>query len=491
MSDNLRITEEHLLLFAAASLDFNPLHRSETYARTTSFGERVVYGVLGVLASLARVEPPAGKFIAKVSVDFRSALLLGIEYAIRIEPRGGDVVVADLIDGQTILVRTRLWFADGVPRKATFPDRAVAPRRSARFLADGELTLGLRFEGEYGPPEKAYLDLLRFIGLDRNKTGDGPIIALLCSSYLTGMELPGERAAYVGLEAEFFPAHVNAPITFQIGLQALDERLGRIQSRFELTSGREPFVRGEVISIARPLRSPVARPAPRSAISTGAAKTALVIGASRGLGAALALSLAASGYRVTGIYAQSDEDARAVLLAAEGLSGRLDLIRGDATDVAWCESVMERIGNAGALDLLVCSAAPSIHPLHVQSAFLERIQSYVQKGFALVSTPLCTFLGMVSQASGAVLLISSVVVQEPVPNWPHYVAMKSAVEGLVKSASLEYPTVSFWIARPNKVRTDLTDTPLGRLNAEDPAELAARLINRIVAETAIGGVRYC
>ena len=205
MSDNLRITEEHLLLFAAASLDFNPLHRSETYARTTSFGERVVYGVLGVLASLARVEPPAGKFIAKVSVDFRSALLLGIEYAIRIEPRGGDVVVADLIDGQTILVRTRLWFADGVPRKATFPDRAVAPRRSARFLADGELTLGLRFEGEYGPPEKAYLDLLRFIGLDRNKTGDGPIIALLCSSYLTGMELPGERAAYVGLEAEFLP----------------------------------------------------------------------------------------------------------------------------------------------------------------------------------------------------------------------------------------------------------------------------------------------
>ncbi len=216
-----------------------------------------------------------------------------------------------------------------------------------------------------------------------------------------------------------------------------------------------------------------------------------MIGASRGLGAALALSLAASGYRVTGIYAQSDEDARAVLLAAEGLSGRLDLIRGDATDVAWCESVMERIGNAGALDLLVCSAAPSIHPLHVQSAFLERIQSYLQKGFALVSTPLCTFLGMVSQASGAVLLISSVVVQEPVPNWPHYVAMKSAVEGLVKSASLEYPTVSFWIARPNKVRTDLTDTPLGRLNAEDPAELAARLINRIVAETAIGGVRYC
>ncbi len=490
MTYNLRITEEHLLLFGAASLDFNPLHRSEAYARTTSFGERLVYGVLGVLASLARVEPPAGKVIARIRVDFRGPLLLGIDYAIRIEPRG-DVVVADLMDGQTILIRTRFWFADGVPRKATFAANPVAPRQSARFLTDAELTPGLAFAGEYGPAQESYLGLLDRLGLNRDKIGDAPVITLLCSSYLTGMELPGERAAYVGLEAEVIPAQLIAPVTFQIRLQELDERLGRIQCRFELSTGAESFARGEVISIARPLRSPVARPLLLSSVPTGTGKTALVIGASRGLGAAMALTLAASGYHVTGTYAQSDEDARSVLLAAEGLSGRLELIRGDATDVAWCESVMQRIGNAGALDLLICSAAPSIHPFHVQSAYLERIQSYLQKGFALVSTPLCTFLGMVSQASGAVLLISSVAVQEPVPNWPHYVAMKAAVEGLVRSAALEYPTISFWIARPNKVRTDLTDTPLGRLNAEDPSEVAARLINRVLTEPATGGVRYC
>lgn len=491
MTYSLRIREEHVLLFGAASLDFNPLHRSEAYARTTSFGERVVYGVLGVLASLARVDPPPGKVVSKIRVDFRGSLHLDIDYVIRIERRDGGLVVADLMDGQTILTRTRFWFGEGIPDKATFPANGVAPRHSARFLADAELTPGLSFSGEYGPSGDAYLDLLNCLGLNRDEIGDRPVITLLCSSYLTGMELPGERAAYVGLEAEFMPAPVSVPLNFTIRLQTLDERLSRIQCPFELTSGAEPFARGEVVSIARPLRSPVTRPMPLSDMPAATGKTALVIGASRGLGAALALTLAASGYRVIGTYAQSDEDARAVLLAAEGLSGRLDMIRGDATDVAWCETVVERIGNAASLDLLVCSAAPSIHPLHVQRAFLGRIQSYLQNGFALVSTPLCTFLGMLSQASGTVLLISSVAVLEPVPNWPHYVAMKAAVEGLVRSAALEYPTVSFWIARPSKVRTDLTDTPLGRLNAESPADVAMRLVNRVLTEPAAGGVRYC
>jgi NAD(P)-dependent dehydrogenase (short-subunit alcohol dehydrogenase family) len=89
-----------------------------------------------------------------------------------------------------------------------------------------------------------------------------------------------------------------------------------------------------------------------------------------------------------------------------------------------------------------------------------------------------------------VLLVSSLAVENPPAIWPHYVALKSAVEGLVRVAASEYPNVSFCISRPNKLLTDMINTPIGRTNAEDPTSAAMRILSRAVTVLQPGSVAY-
>src|SRR5438105_1637865 len=110
----LQFEEQHLQLFSAASLDFNPLHLSEAYAHRTPFGERVVYGILGCMASLARLSPPPGKTPASVSIDFKSPLTLGVQYAVNANIDAGNMKVS-LMDGTSLALRMQLTFSDGCP----------------------------------------------------------------------------------------------------------------------------------------------------------------------------------------------------------------------------------------------------------------------------------------------------------------------------------------------------------------------------------------
>ena len=93
--------------------------------------------------------------------------------------------------------------------------------------------------------------------------------------------------------------------------------------------------------------------------------------------------------------------------------------------------------------------------------------------------PLTAFLDLVSSSHGSVLLVSSAAVDEPPKAWPHYVAMKAAAEGFVKTAAASYGDVRFRIARPAKIATEFTNTPMGRLDAEDPASVALRMVNEL------------
>src|SRR2546430_1754268 len=118
----LRFEEEHLQRFSAASFDFNPLHLSDAYARRTPFGERVVYGILGCMAGLARLIPPLGKAPAGVSIDFKSPLTLGVKYALTAKYDASGNVKASLLDGTSLATRMQLTFRDGSPGQVELPE---------------------------------------------------------------------------------------------------------------------------------------------------------------------------------------------------------------------------------------------------------------------------------------------------------------------------------------------------------------------------------
>src|SRR5947209_3733814 len=91
---------------------------------------------------------------------------------------------------------------------------------------------------------------------------------------------------------------------------------------------------------------------------TLAGKVALVTGAGRRVGQAIAVALGAQGMRVIVHYNESDAGARETVRLIEARGGRADVISGDLTHVASCEQLIDdTVKLAGGLDLLVNSAA--------------------------------------------------------------------------------------------------------------------------------------
>jgi NAD(P)-dependent dehydrogenase (short-subunit alcohol dehydrogenase family) len=488
----VRFLEEHLRCFSAASLDFNPAHLSESYARRTSSGQRVVYGMLGLLACLREIQLPAHQIPFELRIDLKTPLVLDVDYAISIEQGDSSSAKVMLRDGSATMMRARLEFHRGVPFHANLPATGVAPRRVSRTLEASEFEPMPVFNGVYSPARLAYQKLLTLLRIDRNVWGDALPLAALCSSYVTGMELPGERATYSGLRLRILRQAVDVPFSFRIALDSYNTQFGLVQSQFALRDATGIWAEGEISAIARPPRCSGITAQIEAGSGRFAGIVALIIGASRGLGAAMALELVAEGGTVVGVYAQSQEDADEVLATSNRLPGRLVMERGDASDLDWCIALKSRVrAEFGRLDLLVCSAAPAIQPLRVEEAYYGRIQAYIAKGLALVAAPLSSFLELVSASGGSVMVISSSAVEEPPAVWPHYVALKAAVEGFVRTAAVGNPKVTFWIARLGRMLTDLSDTPMGRLDAETPQSVARRILEHARGQAVSTGVRFC
>ena len=117
-----------------------------------------------------------------------------------------------------------------------------------------------------------------------------------------------------------------------------------------------------------------------------------------------------------------------------------------------------------------------------------RIIDHIARSVALAVSPMAAVLDLVDASRGWCVVISSSAVVLPPADWPHYVAAKHALEGLTQAVAREYANVSFLVVRPPRLRTDLTNSPLGRHSAMPVAPVAAAIVRRISGEAAPGRV---
>lgn len=161
---------------------------------------------------------------------------------------------------------------------------------------------------------------------------------------------------------------------------------------------------------------------------------ALVTGASRGLGAAIARRLAADGHDVAVNYATSDEAAQAVVVDIEQAGGRAMAVRADITDEAGVAALRAEVRKAlGPVSVLVVNATgpqPAVPAAETRWADVERHFAFFVRSPVLL---LAEFLpDLRAAASGRVVHIGSdVVTGAPVGN-SGYVAAKSAQLGLAR-----------------------------------------------------------
>jgi 3-oxoacyl-[acyl-carrier protein] reductase len=206
-------------------------------------------------------------------------------------------------------------------------------------------------------------------------------------------------------------------------------------------------------------------------------KTALVTGASRGIGRAIAQELSRAGAAVViGYHSGSDE---AATLASE--IG----VRAVQADVSTVEGARQLVGEAGDVDILVNNAGIT------RDGVLARMSD--EDWRAVIDTNLSSVFytcravtrPMMKKRSGAIVNVSSIVGVHG--NWgqTNYAASKAGIIGFTKSLARELGSrgVRANVVAPGYVRSRLTDaipdearetmlanTPLGRLG--DPEDVA-------------------
>ncbi|MFN8222768.1 MAG: 3-oxoacyl-[acyl-carrier-protein] reductase [Gaiellales bacterium] len=206
-------------------------------------------------------------------------------------------------------------------------------------------------------------------------------------------------------------------------------------------------------------------------------QTALVTGASKGIGRAIALELGAAGATVVVGYRSGREEAEEV---AAAIGGRA--VQADVSDAASAAALVDA---AGDLDILVNNAGLTRDGLIARMSD-DDWDTVIQTNLASVFyTCRAVARPMMKRRGGAIVNVSSIVGVHGNPGQTNYAASKAGIIGFTKSLARELGSrnVRANVVAPGYVKTQLTDvlpeeataamltaTPLGRLG--EPADVA-------------------
>ncbi|MDZ5661348.1 SDR family oxidoreductase [Nocardioides sp. S-58] len=166
----------------------------------------------------------------------------------------------------------------------------------------------------------------------------------------------------------------------------------------------------------------------------GSAGVAVVTGASRGLGAAIALRLAASGRPVAVNYLRGREGADSVVARIRDAGGVAEAFAADVVDEDGVSSLFDRVaGTLGPVTAVVANATGPQPEVGVDDlswrSHLDQLEFFVKSPTLLVQAALAS---MRASGEGRVILIGSDLADRAAPRMSAYVAAKNAQVGLVK-----------------------------------------------------------
>lgn len=225
-------------------------------------------------------------------------------------------------------------------------------------------------------------------------------------------------------------------------------------------SGKEPAPRGK-------------DPAPSQAPS--AQGCALVTGASRGIGRAIALELARRGLTVVVNYVENDAAAAEVVEAITALGAKAFAVRADVARVGEVTSLFREIDErAGPLEVLVCNAGVTRDTLLGASEPADFDSILGSNLGGVVNCCREASRRMVARRRGSIVTLSSVAAQRPGRGQTNYAASKGAVEAFTRALAVELAPRKI---RVNSVAPGIIDTAMtAELMAVAPDEIKRRVL---------------
>jgi 3-oxoacyl-[acyl-carrier protein] reductase len=217
-------------------------------------------------------------------------------------------------------------------------------------------------------------------------------------------------------------------------------------------------------------------------------RCALITGAARGIGRAIALKLAEAGANIGVNYRQRDHEANEVVEAIRKLGAKAIAVRADVADGTKAKAMVAKIeGEIGSIDILVNNAGVALHRSLddlTEADFDHTIAVNLKSAF------LCTQLvlpHMRTQQWGRIVNISSGAARGAGVVGIHYNASKAGMEGLTRgyAARLVKEGITVNAVAPSLIQTDMIPArsaaagkvPLGRLGLpEEVAQVVVMVI---------------
>jgi NAD(P)-dependent dehydrogenase (short-subunit alcohol dehydrogenase family) len=181
---------------------------------------------------------------------------------------------------------------------------------------------------------------------------------------------------------------------------------------------------------------------------------AIVTGASRGFGRAVAAALLDRGWTVVADARRADD---LKTTAAELNSSRLIALPGDVTDPSHRDALVAAAVEAGSLRLLVNNASrlgPSPQPVLADYPASELSAVYQANVFAPLAL-IQAALPALTDNAGVIVNLSSDAAVEPYPGWGGYGSSKAALDQLSAVLAAEASAVSVYAFDPGDMRTEM------------------------------------
>ncbi|KZM75311.1 SDR family NAD(P)-dependent oxidoreductase [Nocardia terpenica] len=468
-----RLTDADVAAYADAVGDRNPLHVDADFARRSPYGRPIAHGALvATLALAALFDTVDPRLVHGIRTTFRQPAVPGRRYEIEWTLTPGEAR-GRVSFGGVEAVGIRCTLGPGLRFSEEHSDcvpHLMQPRRLDPADPPGPET------GCYAVDHRGIAALAdRLIG---GRVPEHVATVLGWVSYWTGMCTPGRDALLVAFAVDLLGAGFG-PIEFHTDAPDVDRRSGLITLHARTRCGVSADVTVESL-----VREPVPGPDPAELAavlppsSALAGRTVLVVGGSRGLGAAVSLGLAGQGARVLVGCSRSPD---ALLAAAPDQRDRLRPVVVDASKPRALDAALPDTP----LDGVVVLAAPAIPTLPLAPDAVDSATEFLTESARLVLAPLSVCTGRL-RPEASVVLVSSEAVTDPPQGWAHYAAAKFAVEGLAHYVARHHSwRVS--VVRPPRLWTELTNTPGGRARSNPIGPVAAAIVGAFTAPAGAPG----
>jgi NAD(P)-dependent dehydrogenase (short-subunit alcohol dehydrogenase family) len=220
-------------------------------------------------------------------------------------------------------------------------------------------------------------------------------------------------------------------------------------------------------------------------------KVALITGASRGLGAALARTLAQRGWAL--VLDARNADALDAVVSELGAAPAVEAVAGDVTDPAHRAALVAAAERFGRLDLLVNNASTlgaSPQP-RLEDWSLDGVRAVYETNVVAPLALVQATLPLLRASEGAVVDVTSDAAVEGYEGWGAYGSSKAALEQLSRVLAAEEPGVRVWWVDPGDMRTQMHQEafPGEDISDRPPPEASVPGLVRLVEERPASG-RY-